>query len=111
MDSSWVQRSRVVTPQPKLLPQPLNAAPMKNPSHRLWKKSPMFTPANKRTFVDQLVVSLLVSASTFCSTSFEGGTARWLNKSITAGSIIPAKIAVPHLHNTSTSSVQPTATK
>mmetsp|Transcript_7122 Transcript_7122/g.16175 ORF Transcript_7122/g.16175 Transcript_7122/m.16175 type:complete len:215 (-) Transcript_7122:255-899(-) len=123
--TSWGSSCRMVptiTLQPKEFPQPLKAAPMKKPSQRLWKKSPMTTAPTSRAVALNLATGSSVSAfpASTEDSSPEGEaadpplTASMMILQIvstTGGKTRPAKIMVPQRQTTSTSALHPTATR
>ena len=123
--TSWGSSCRMVpaiTLQPKEFPQPLKAAPMKKPSQRLWKKSPMTTAPTSRAVALNLATGSSVSAfpASTEDSSPEGEaadpplTASMMILQIvsaTGGKTRPAKIMVPQRQSTSTSALHPTATR
>ena len=125
--TSWGSSCRMVpaaTLQPKEFPQPLKAAPMKKPSQRLWKKSPMTTAPTSRALALNLATGSSVSAFPVSTedSSPDGGaadppgplTASMMILQIvstTGGNTRPARVMVPQRQTTSTSALHPTATR
>mmetsp|Transcript_9422 Transcript_9422/g.28389 ORF Transcript_9422/g.28389 Transcript_9422/m.28389 type:complete len:203 (+) Transcript_9422:971-1579(+) len=107
----------MATPQAKLPPQPLNAAPMKIPSQKLCMKSPMITaPITRALLALPIMVSFAsapssVPASASCAGAWPPMAVITVVATLskTAGSRKPASTIAPQRQSTSTSSFQPSA--